>query len=49
MALGPMLWGTNSLCKAVRAREVLGWAPSQVKFEDTVDEAVVLEAKALGL
>jgi hypothetical protein len=47
---GPLLWGCNSRCRAVRARKVLGWNPVQkARLEDTIDDVVEGEAKALGL
>lgn len=42
------LLGTNSRCKATRARELLGWKP-KYKLEDLLPEIVEEEAKALGL
>ncbi|GAQ10108.1 hypothetical protein ALT_7429 [Aspergillus lentulus] len=35
--------------KAVRARKLLGWTPSQLKIEDEIPEIVKEEARALGL
>lgn len=43
------LIGTNSRCKAVRARELLGWAPKQKSLVEMLPEIVEQEAKGLGL
>lgn len=43
---GPVLWGTNSIGKADRARK-LGWKPTGKSLVDTLDEAIQIEAKAL--
>ena len=44
-----ILWGTNSRAKAIRARNLLQWAPASETLEDTIAEAVAIEAKKLGL
>jgi len=46
---GSYLWGTNSLCKAVRANKVLGWKPKQKSLIDLLPEIVEDEARNLGL
>ncbi|KAI9807800.1 MAG: hypothetical protein M1825_005105 [Sarcosagium campestre] len=46
---GQLLWGANSRSKAIRARKLLGWEPTEKSLFDTVDEVVTQEAKALGL
>lgn len=43
------LIGTNSRCKAVRARELLGWVPKQKSLGELLPEIVESEARALGL
>lgn len=45
---GPLEWGSNSRGKSLRARQ-LGWKPKNPSLWDTLDEAVDLAAKALGL
>ena len=42
-------WGTNSRCKAVRARKVLGWEPSGPNVFDEISRLVAAEAGAMGL
>ena len=42
-------WGTNSLCKAVRARELLGWEPTGPGLEACVEEALEVERKRAGI
>jgi nucleoside-diphosphate-sugar epimerase len=46
---GSQLWGVNSRSKAVRAREILGWEPVGKSIEQEIPEAVLIEAKALGI
>jgi hypothetical protein len=46
---GSYLWGVNSRSRAVRARKVLGWEPVAKSIEQEIPEAVVIEAKALGM
>jgi nucleoside-diphosphate-sugar epimerase len=48
-AIGSYLWGTNSRCKGLRAKKLLGWTPKMPKFADTLSDLVDSEAKALGL
>ena len=43
------LWGTNSRCRAVRARKILGWKPVEGSVEDEIPVAIEIEAKSLGL
>lgn len=38
-------WGSNSKGKAKRARKYLGWQPNHPSLEDTIPEAVRLEAQ----
>jgi nucleoside-diphosphate-sugar epimerase len=45
---GSYLWGTNSRCKAIRARKLLGWTPKQKSMSDLLPEIVDDEAKILG-
>ncbi|MCJ1466374.1 hypothetical protein MMC07_004993 [Pseudocyphellaria aurata] len=49
MAYASILWGTNSRCKAVRARKVLGWTPKERSMSEEIPEIVTNEAKKLGL
>lgn len=46
---GGVLWGTNSLCSADRARRALGWEPKEVGWEETVEEEIEEAARAVGL
>jgi nucleoside-diphosphate-sugar epimerase len=46
---GSYLWGTNSRCKAVRAREVLGWEPKEKGLMEMLPEIVEGVAKKLGV
>lgn len=46
---GSFLWGTNSRSKAVRARDVLGWEPTEVGIIETIPDVVQAESAALGL
>lgn len=45
---GSYLWGTNSRCKAVRARELLGWKPVQKSVFDLLPDIIEKEAVAQG-
>ncbi|KAI5783593.1 hypothetical protein EDC01DRAFT_212288 [Geopyxis carbonaria] len=45
---GGLLWGSNSIGKAERARKVLGWTPSEKALLDELDAAIEIEAKAQG-
>jgi len=44
-----ILWGTNSLCKARRARELLGWEAKGPGLESTVEEVLEVERKRVGI
>ena len=45
-----LLWGTNSRCKAIRARKLLGWSPKERRMnEEEIAETVNIAAKGLGL
>jgi nucleoside-diphosphate-sugar epimerase len=46
---GSYLWGVNSRSRAERASKVLGWEPKGKSVEEETPEAVLIEAKALGL
>ncbi|TGZ83701.1 NAD(P)-binding protein [Ascodesmis nigricans] len=46
---GGVLWGTNALCKADRARKVLGWEPKEVGWEETLEEEIRDAVNALKL
>lgn len=45
---GSYLWGTNSRCKAIRAKKLLGWTPKQKSLFDLLPEIIDDEAKLLG-
>ncbi|KAF5629312.1 NAD(P)-binding protein [Fusarium sp. NRRL 52700] len=40
-------YGTDSRCKAMRARQVLGWRPQQNSLEAEIARAVTIEGKSL--
>lgn len=42
-------WGINSKSEAQRARMYLGWEPKGPALKETIAEAVMIEAEALGL
>ncbi|KAH6704299.1 hypothetical protein BKA61DRAFT_646614 [Leptodontidium sp. MPI-SDFR-AT-0119] len=42
-------WGTNSRCKAIRARKLLKWSPTEHHVFDEIPRLVAAEAKVLGL
>ncbi|PWW79851.1 NAD(P)-binding protein [Tuber magnatum] len=46
---GHILWGTNSRGWASRARNILGWEPKGAPLDETLDDVIESEAKALGL
>jgi len=46
---GPLLWGANSRCRAIRANKLLGWSPTERTIQNEVPDAVHSEAVALGL
>ncbi|KAI9894551.1 MAG: hypothetical protein M1814_001905 [Vezdaea aestivalis] len=41
---GPVLWGSNSRGRAIRAKSILGWHPQEKSLEKTIPEDVRLEA-----
>lgn len=45
---GSRIWGQNSRCKAIRARQLLGWQPCGNSLVDELPTAVDYEAKRLG-
>lgn len=48
-AYASYFWGTNSRCKAIRARKLFGWSPKERSMNEDVLENVNIEAKKLGL
>lgn len=44
-----IVWGINSKSEAERARKYLGWEPKGPSLKETIAEAVMIEAEALGL
>jgi hypothetical protein len=46
---GSVLLGTNARSGAQRAEHVLGWKPENESLEDHIPQAVIQEAKALGM
>lgn len=46
---GAVQWGTNSRCRAIRARKVLGWVPNGPSLKDEIPDIVKSEAVRLGL
>lgn len=46
---GFLLWGANSRCKAIRARNLLGWSPTGTAIQEEVTDLVDMEARGLGL
>jgi nucleoside-diphosphate-sugar epimerase len=46
---GSYLWGTNSLCKSIRANKLFGWKPKQKSLMDLLPEIVDAEARSLEL
>ena len=46
---GSILWGANSRCKALRARNLLGWMPKEQSMDAETPEVVSSEAKRLKL
>ncbi|KAF2176796.1 putative nucleoside-diphosphate-sugar epimerase [Zopfia rhizophila CBS 207.26] len=46
---GSYLWGMNSRARAIRARKLFGWNPTQKSLFDLLPEIVDLEARELGL
>lgn len=49
MPYASYMWGTNSRCKAIRARKLLGWSPKERSMNEDIPETVRIEAKRLGL
>ncbi|KAF5682191.1 NAD(P)-binding protein [Fusarium circinatum] len=45
---GSAFYGTDSRCKAKRARQVLGWRPQQDSLEAEIARAVTIEGRSLG-
>lgn len=48
-AYASVMWGTNSRCKAIRARKLLGWSPKERSMNEEIADTVNIEAKRLGL
>ena len=46
---GAALWGANSKCHGLRARQVLDWSPKHQDFDADIFEVVSQEARTLGL
>lgn len=46
---GTLLWGANSRCRAVRARNLLGWSPKGISLERDITDTVAAEANLRGL
>ncbi|KAL8980344.1 MAG: hypothetical protein Q9177_005908, partial [Variospora cf. flavescens] len=46
---GTLLWGANSRCRAVRARNLLGWSPKGISLERDIADTVAAEANLRGL
>ncbi|OCL13479.1 NAD dependent epimerase/dehydratase family protein [Glonium stellatum] len=49
VSYGSYLWGMNSRSRAVRARKILGWNPTQKSLFDLLPDIVDGEARSLGL
>jgi nucleoside-diphosphate-sugar epimerase len=49
ISFGQYMWSTNSRCKAVRARKLLNWNPTEKSLWDEIPDIVDSEAVALGL
>lgn len=47
-SFGSFLWGTNSRCKAIRARKLLDWEPKQKSAFDLLPDILEKEAVAQG-
>ncbi|KAL8945827.1 MAG: hypothetical protein Q9222_007687 [Ikaeria aurantiellina] len=45
---GPMLWGANSRCRAIRARKLLDWSPKGKSIEEETPSTVTYEADLRG-
>lgn len=48
-AYASYMWGTNSRCRSIRARKLLGWSPRERSMNEEIAEIVKIEAKSLGL
>lgn len=48
-AYASFMWSTNSRCKAIRARKLLGWSPKERSMNEEIADIVNIEAKRLGL
>ena len=48
-AHGSFMFGTNSRCKAIRARKLLGWSPKGRSLVEEIPDAVASEARRSGL
>ena len=46
---GGLMWAANSRCKAIRARKLLGWSPTEKGMNHEISSIVTSEAKLLGL
>lgn len=46
---GAFIWATNSRCRAIRARKLLGWSPKGISLEGEIPDTLTREAKELGL
>ncbi|KAK6356351.1 hypothetical protein TWF718_000712 [Orbilia javanica] len=48
-AIGPYVWGTNSVSKASRARRELGWEPKRKSMWELIPEDIDIMEKKLGM
>ena len=46
---GSYLWGMNSRARAIRARKLFGWNPTQKPLFDLLPDIVDREARSSGL
>lgn len=46
---GSLLWGSNSRCRAIRSRKLLGWSPKERSLEEEIPEIIRSEASRLGI
>ncbi|KAF2866532.1 hypothetical protein BDV95DRAFT_202369 [Massariosphaeria phaeospora] len=46
---GSYLWGMNSRCRAIRAKKLLDWKPTQLNMFDMLPEIIDGEARELGI
>jgi nucleoside-diphosphate-sugar epimerase len=49
LGAGALLWGVNSRSRAERAAKLLNWEPMMKSVKEEMENAVLIEAKALGL